>query len=207
MMKSYIRTPTGGKFYPLTAEGNITIQDISHGLALTNRYSGSTKFPYSVAQHSIVGAKAMLRDRLSPHMAYAFLFHDAAEFLGFGDLPAPVKYSDEAPLLSRIFRWLHNRHEKRVDRHIKKLFNVPSTPEINAMVKRYDVMILNNEFRDVVVEPTYNSDDDLIPLPHFLDVTIEEVNWTKVRDDFIDTYNSLRLLMRKVDRGTKLNAR
>lgn len=76
---SYLRTYNGGKFWPLDPEpADIDIVDIAHALALTNRFNGHTREPYSVAQHSVLVHDAIyLGD--GPQMRLTALLHDAAE--------------------------------------------------------------------------------------------------------------------------------
>lgn len=54
--------------------GKFTIRDIAHHLTLTNRYSGATYVPYSVAEHSVRMSEAGF-----PGSPLAMLMHDAAE--------------------------------------------------------------------------------------------------------------------------------
>lgn len=70
--------------------GPIEIQGIAERLAKINRFSGATELPWSVAQHSTVGAACWLR--LWPadvEGALAFLMHDAHEAF-MGDITSPV---------------------------------------------------------------------------------------------------------------------
>lgn len=68
---------------------SIVLGDVAHALARINRFTGHTEVPYSVAQHSVLGAR-ILRDRGAPlgHQR-AFLMHDAHESM-IGDVSSPV---------------------------------------------------------------------------------------------------------------------
>ena len=65
---------------------DLRIQDIAHGLAGINRYTGHTPVPYNVAQHSVLVSQEFLHRDLR----LAGLLHDAAEYV-FNDIASPVK--------------------------------------------------------------------------------------------------------------------
>lgn len=68
----------------------INLRTVAIILARTPRYNGHTlKGPYSVAQHCVEGAKAILRDGHGTDAAAAFLLHDAHEAY-MGDITTPV---------------------------------------------------------------------------------------------------------------------
>lgn len=60
---------------------------IAPTLARINRYNGS--ITWSVAEHCLVGARAVLDERQSPRLALLFLLHDAHEAY-IGNLPRPL---------------------------------------------------------------------------------------------------------------------
>ena len=83
---TWTQTYSGHRFDILNPDRDaIVIEDIAHSLALINRFNGHTKWPYSVAQHSV------LVSQLVPEQ-YALhgLMHDAAEAY-LGDIPKPWK--------------------------------------------------------------------------------------------------------------------
>lgn len=84
---SWIQTYTGKRFDPFDIEPmrDICIEDIAHALALTNRFTGHTPKPYSVAQHSVLVASL-----LPPELKLWGLLHDAPEAY-FADISRPVK--------------------------------------------------------------------------------------------------------------------
>jgi len=63
----------------------ITLRDISHNLSNLVRFNGSTKYRYSVAQHSIYVSKLV-----APEHALQALMHDAPEAY-LGDVVSPLK--------------------------------------------------------------------------------------------------------------------
>jgi hypothetical protein len=88
----YIETYTGRKFFPLApAVDAVTIIDIAHHLSNQCRYSGATRFPYSVGQHSLllaIYAETILK--ASALDCLQILIHDAPEAY-LVDIPRPVK--------------------------------------------------------------------------------------------------------------------
>lgn len=81
----YMQTYIGTKFYPANpTPDTIFLEDIAHALSNICRYSGHSKYFYSVAEHCNVMAK------LFPSYAGLALFHDCAEAY-MGDIPRPVK--------------------------------------------------------------------------------------------------------------------
>ena len=64
----------------------ICIEDIAHSLSQMNRFTGHTRFPYPVAQHSRLGSYLV-----PPKYALRFLLHDGSE--GYlGDMNRPLKH-------------------------------------------------------------------------------------------------------------------
>ena len=85
-MNTQMMTYTGEMFDPLNPDPELVrIEDIAHALALTNRYNGHTKFPYSVAQHCVRMAQPDM-----PGDMLMSLLHDAAEAY-VGDMVHPLK--------------------------------------------------------------------------------------------------------------------
>lgn len=64
--------------------------DVAPALARLARFNGHVSTgPYSVAQHCVIGAEAMLEETGRSHLAALFLVHDAHEAY-IGDLTRPV---------------------------------------------------------------------------------------------------------------------
>jgi hypothetical protein len=81
-----MQTFTGKKFYPLNPRvEDVCIEDIAHALSLYNRFGGHTKFPYSVAAHSIHVSDLCKADPMGG------LMHDATEAY-MGDMIRPLKF-------------------------------------------------------------------------------------------------------------------
>ena len=85
--KAYIGTFTGKKFFLLKPRlVDIDIRDIAHSLALQCRWTGQSKYHYSIAQHSyycsFLGPENESLDRL---------MHDGSEAY-MGDMNRPLKH-------------------------------------------------------------------------------------------------------------------
>lgn len=70
----------------------IHLDDIAHHLAQLNRYTGACSRPYSVAEHSLLVAEILERERAirSPAVLMAALLHDAHEAY-CADISSPMK--------------------------------------------------------------------------------------------------------------------
>ena len=96
----WMRTSTGGRFYPLDPRPEeIDILDIANGLALGCRYAGQGRIDrfYSIAEHSVLLARYVYERYPSvPKVALVVALHDAAE--GYlTDLPRAVKHAVGSP--------------------------------------------------------------------------------------------------------------
>lgn len=99
-----------GQFFSLDSEGyeGLTIENIAHALSMVNRFNGHTKFPYSVAEHSVHVAS-----QLPPELQLIGLLHDGSEAF-IQDMPAPFK-----PLLPD-----YARIEKQVQDRVYRAFQM-----------------------------------------------------------------------------------
>lgn len=68
----------------------IHLRDIAVSLSRINRYNGHSRFPYSVAQHSLLCLHMAATDGRSAQDQLHVLLHDAAEY-AIGDITTPVK--------------------------------------------------------------------------------------------------------------------
>lgn len=103
-------TYSGRKFHFFGGDQDeIDINDIAHSLSLNCRFNGHVKHFYSVAQHSLIIGKQILKETGKPSWAMAGLLHDASEAY-LPDMPRPIKgylseFLDlEDAVLGRIFR-------------------------------------------------------------------------------------------------------
>lgn len=89
----WVETYSGAKFYPLEPNlDQINLVDIAHALSQMCRFTGHSKFFYSVAQHSINCAKEMQILGESPRLQLYALLHDASEAY-LQDIARPIKAS------------------------------------------------------------------------------------------------------------------
>lgn len=90
-MKPTITTYTGRAVNPLALRASdVCIEDIAHALALTNRFCGHTKWPISVAQHSVYVSRLCSEGVIG----LQGLLHDASEAY-IGDVTKWLKASPE----------------------------------------------------------------------------------------------------------------
>lgn len=85
-MNNAIRVSTGHLVDPfnLKVEDCVKI-DFIHSICLLNRYTGHSKYPYSVGQHSYI-----LANHVPSDLRKAAIIHDFSEAL-FNDIASPVK--------------------------------------------------------------------------------------------------------------------
>ena len=134
-MSSRIRTFTGKLVDPLNLQpADICIEDIAHHLSNEARFSGATRWHYSVAQHSIYVSFAC-----EPEHALHGLLHDAEEAY-LKDIPSPLKYTEEF----RLYRDAANRAQ----RAIWQKYGLPDT--VPSDVKAADIRTYLTESRDIM---------------------------------------------------------
>jgi len=131
-----IRVASGQLFWPLDPlETEIQLEDIAHGLSHLCRFTGHTRWFYSVAQHSVVVS------RLCPApLALYGLLHDAAEAY-LGDVARPIKHT--------VAFEQYRAAEARLQALIYRRFGLdPIEP---PAVKEADMLALHVELRDLVL--------------------------------------------------------
>lgn len=134
--KAWIHTFSGLKFYHLNPQPEmITIEDIAHALSMACRWTGHTKWFYSVAQHSYYCSFLTPGDQ-----RLAALLHDASEAY-MGDMNRPLKhYTEAGPAYLKI--------EAQVERVIFEKFGL-SYP-MDPAVKTADNQMLFTEKRQII---------------------------------------------------------
>ena len=129
--RAWIATASGEKFYLLNpTPETIHIGDIAHALAMACRWTGHTKYHYSVAQHSYYCSLLV-----KPKFAASALLHDASEAY-LGDMNRPLKYFTRAGVEYR-------KIEERVEEVIYRKFGLPYP--MPAEVKEADDQMLYAE--------------------------------------------------------------
>ncbi len=113
---------------------NFAVDDFIHPLTMINRYTGNTKAPYSVGEHSLIGSGLEVVKKEG--LARAFFLHDFSEVL-MSDIPSPVKrmVPDYITL------------EERVQQHIFSVFDEPW--ENMARLHQYDKRMCQDEMMQV----------------------------------------------------------
>lgn len=184
---AYIRTYTGGYFYPAHPELLVPrIDDIAHALSQVCRYNGHLFDFYSVAQHSLLveaySTRAMLKE--NPNIEEGSLrkfrlqalLHDAAETY-LPDMPSPVKQ------FLPDFKVL----EKKVMAQIFRCFNIPEN--IHAIIKEVDrdIRILEMRYMQSWKEGKETADLDALG-----ENQIYAVPPHKSKELFLDRYYEIR---------------
>jgi hypothetical protein len=163
----WIQTYTGKKFYPFAPRPeDIDIADIAHALSMQCRYAGHTDRFYSVAEHCIHIAEALLRAGQPRHVIAAGLMHDATEAY-MVDLPRPVKnglpgYKDAEVRLAAV---------------IAEKFRLP--PVEPPIVKEYDTRILRNEAEALLGPAVDGWWDEIEPLEGLVIHETMNPSWAK----------------------------
>lgn len=182
MTGDWIQTYTGKPFWP--AEGlyqnhAADIHDIAHALACNNRWTGHTRSPYSVAQHSVLGSYIVAPDGLNEierqDLQFEFLMHDKPEAY-IPDMSRPVKYQSAMAPFREI--------ESRLEGQLNPRFGLPRV--MSPEVKAADDAMLMAEYRDLMRPP---------PLPWAF-VPRSELRYTKKITPWPWWYAEIRFLAR-----------
>ncbi|BCJ91745.1 hypothetical protein IZ6_24800 [Terrihabitans soli] len=168
-MSSQILTFSGKMVDPFDLKrGDIEPLSVAHSLSLLNRYTGHTKVPYSVAQHTVLLVKKVPRE-----LRRAAFLHDWNESL-MNDLARPVK--TKLPE--------YTTQERIVQKQIFELFNEPF--ENLDAIASYDLRICVDEMQQLMTNG-WQYAPDVEPLG----IIIEPWEWQVARKNFIDMYQVL----------------
>jgi hypothetical protein len=115
----------------------VILGDVAHALAHLARFTGHARFTYSVAQHSVLGARQLAAEGYSAGVQRAFLLHDAHEAYT-GDLASPVKRC-----LGAAWADFERRHELAV----RARFGAPR--DMPPAIRTMDLRMLATEVRDL----------------------------------------------------------
>jgi hypothetical protein len=127
-------------------KSEVSIETIAHSLSNICRFTGHSKWHYSVAQHSL-----LVSYLVPPEYAFQGLMHDIAEAY-IGDVSSPLKQ------LLPDFKAI----ERRVEAAIFPLFGLPT--ELHPCVKKADMVAYITERRDLM--PHLDDLDDYGLEPH-----------------------------------------
>lgn len=153
---------------------------ISEHLAKANRYCGATPgLAYSVAQHSVLCARAALEATGDRTVAAYLLCHDMHEAY-LGDDTTPKKralaaimgnFGVLAPWVAQAFSDLTDRIDAAI--HARAGLSWPPSEAIEAEIHRWDRALLATEWRDLMrCPPPY--DFGVAPIP---DVVRPHADW------------------------------
>lgn len=162
---AYVYTASGSMLDLLNPKPlDFRIEDIAHHLAMQPRYAGATKFPYSVAQHSVLVARAC-----PPEYTLWGLLHDASEAF-LCDLVSPIKR--------------HLREYVEVENSImyaiSERFGLtwPEPPEVKAC----DQVVAKIEMR-CLLRGQKPKEGECIP----------ELTWREARDEYLEVFGKYRM--------------
>lgn len=175
-----------GDFVNLMSTRLFNLEDIAHALSQMCRFSGHTRFHYSVAQHSVYVSLAMPVSR--PRLRLAALLHDAAEAY-MSDISSPLKHvlpdykAIETSLLQRIFDHFG----------IGDLLVSPGAMDV---VKKADLMMFATE-RDQLLKPNNSHYWDIIEdIPRAV-IVLPEMSARDAKEMFISEYQEIKAAMGK----------
>ena len=123
---------------------DISTLDVAHSLALTNRFTGHTSRPYSVAEHSLLVQEIMQREfgPMPPAAQLAALVHDAHEAY-LGDISTPLKQA--------LGGWALESVELPIWHAVQQHFGTTlASRDYASIIKRCDLMALAMERRDLL---------------------------------------------------------
>jgi hypothetical protein len=167
----WMQTATGRQFWPMDPRPHeIFIEDIAHALSMICRFGGHCRRFYSVAEHSVLIARAAAPE----HKLWALL-HDAAEAY-IGDTIRPLKQHLDG----------HREAEQKIMRAICVRFNLHL--ELPASIKALDLAILMDERDQAMIEPPAPWDVDVEPLG----VKLEFWNPAHAKHEFLRAFKSVR---------------
>jgi hypothetical protein len=176
-----ILTYSGVYVEPLDLDpASIRIEDVAHSLAAQARYTGHTRRPYSVAEHSVRCTLALEAEEHGLDVLRWCLMHDASEAY-LVDIPRPLKQDT-------YFGKAYRGAEARAMAAVCARFGLdPRTPPAVADI---DVRLLATERRDLLpATPGWRWSvlDGVEPLPD----TIEPWTFAKAERRFLSVFYRL----------------
>jgi hypothetical protein len=176
MSRAWIQTFSNIKFDILNPKPEmVRIEDIAHALSLLCRFTGHTKFFYSVGQHSYLGSFLV-----PPKDGLWFLLHDASEAF-LGDVSSPLKHLTPA---GKAYLSL----ELRTMEVIIKRFGLSSV-EPNS-IRKIDRQMLYAE--KALLMKKCNWDRLWWGQPKKAPIVIKEMSPREVEFEFLDRYYQLK---------------
>ena len=173
-----IQTFGGRRIRPLdTDPAQIDVADVAHALSHLCRFGGHCRVFYSVAQHSVLAADAVVREGGDADDALWALLHDAPEAY-LGDLPHPLKHSP--------YGEAYREAEARLQEAVCLRFGLPLDPP--PLLKRIDRALLAAE-RAALMAPAWDWPE--LDGVEALDVEVVPQQPAAARAAFLDRYERL----------------
>lgn len=170
------------------------VKDLPDALARIARFTGHIDAgPYSVAQHSVIGADAVYRDTRDRTAAGVFLLHDGHEDV-LGDKATPIAEAEAqtaemlSPGAGRVVREMQRLMKRRIDIAIYAaagLGNDGCPERYRRLVHEYDLRMLATERRHLLgpsPQPWHPSVETVEPLRMVGKLTVWP--WTKAADEY-----------------------
>jgi hypothetical protein len=180
---TWIQTFTGKAFDLLDPKPEtVCIEDIAHHLALINRFTGATREPYSVAQHSVLCSWIV-----PPELALTALLHDAAEAY-VADVSRPLKEAMRQAADRRTdSEWTpYDYISERIECAVGQRFGVELV-DLDPRVKHADLVMLATE--RVHFHGSAPRDWDLgVEAYDFPEETIAPWSWRSAEDHFLGVF-------------------
>lgn len=154
-----IYTSTGRKFPLYGASSDVHPDDIAHALSMQCRFTGHLCSHYSVAQHSVWGARWLQRHGFDRTTQAIFLFHDASEAY-LSDLARPFKGEVKG----------YHEIEEMLAVRIMERFGLPGPSEWPPIIKVVDMLACFVEARDFHADGVWTEMrglDDRICIPQY----------------------------------------
>ena len=133
----------------------VDFEEVAFGLSKIARFTGShAGTAYSVAQHSVMGAEAILREERDEMLAALFLLHDGHEYK-LGDDSRPKQdllaamLAEFSPNASAAYREVMARAKAGWD---KAIYGAAGLPAPNAWTKRQQQAVARMDIRMMAAE-------------------------------------------------------
>ncbi len=151
----YITTFSGQRVKSTAVHpSQINRSDMLRGLAMQVRYLGQIRDFYSIAEHSVLVSRIAEAYNEPTDVLRAALLHDGHEYLT-GDFPSPYKYDVDG-----LRPW-----ERSIEGVFREAMGLPPNEHpVWTSVKRYDLIALHFEARNLMIQDPGWIDDTMVAL-------------------------------------------
>lgn len=198
---TWLQTSTGRAFDLLNPTPDMVDLriDVAEALARIPRFGGHVSMgPYSAAQHSVIGADAIMAKTRDASLAAAFLLHDAHEAY-LGDITTPVQqalagsFEEMLPGAGHRHLTALNRLKIRIDVAIHAAAGVPfpHADAVRKVIKDMDLSLLLAERQALLATPPKPWADHVERAPR-LRIGMGKFKpqpWPAAAADFVDRLN------------------